>query len=192
MKKILFLLLLLITFTANAQIKFISKAFDFEINFPAGWTEGSAESFPDKELSGKEQYALLQKEKYIYINDFYDLKASLNNSDLIPKVQFSAIYKREKTFEAFKKEAIRGTKLLKLEDLHFILEPSEIMIGDIKGIYFKFHYLFEVRGKKLRGRNTTYAVPYRDYLIWISMVDGFEQDRTAFFDEIIKSFKVHR
>ena len=47
-----------------------------------------------------------------------------------------------------------------------------------------------INGKEMNIRNHTYAIPYQNYLLHISLVDGPSEDCTAIFENLIKTIKI--
>lgn len=191
MKKILALLLLLTAVTALAQKKYENKAFKFSIQFPENWIENNSNGIPaDKILSEKEINEMFLKDKSIYLTYFqkFNIFSSIN-----PKVQFNIVHKKEKSYADFKKKCIESTKELKqfLDNFEFIDKPEEIVLSNIKSIYFSMKYTMEIEGRVVKVRNKTYAIPLsQNYLLRVSMVDLEERnDCSQEFDNLIQTFK---
>lgn len=191
MSKLLLTFLLFFATIAQAQRNYYNNAFGISITIPEGWLEAN---YPDTTfkltLTDKERTELLERED-VYLTSFFERRAMVKGG-LIPKVQMNCIIKPESSFEEFKSKFIESTEHLvkQLENVKFIQKTEEITVSGIKSMHFVIEYSWEVAGTKMRTRNHTYAIPYKNYMFHISLTDGNSADCSAIFDELVKTVKV--
>ena len=141
-------------------------------------------------LTEAERTEKLEKEKSVYIVSYS--KRSLLSLLRVPgpKIQINAVYKPENNFEDFKQ--VSSAERLKdhLDNFKFVSEPAEITVSGRKGIYFIIQYTMRADGKDIAMRSHTYGIPYKDYLLHISMVDMPKQDCSKEFGNIIRSLVI--
>lgn len=193
MKQLYFIFLLCIGPIATAQTLYKNVSFNFEVQIPSGWSKESiGDSKGGKKLTEAERTRKLKDEKSVYLVSYS--KRSILSMLRVPgpKIQINAVYKPQNDFNSFKKEAIRSAEQLKehLDNFEFVSEPTEITVGGIKGIWFVTQYTMPIDGKNIAIRCRTYGIPYKDYLLHISMVDMPKQDCSEEFDSIISSLVI--
>ena len=101
---------------------------------------------------------------------------------------------RPLTFEEFKPAIVHAlTTQLKVFDQHeFVVEPTEITVGNVKGVYAVSTYLLGTQaGQKYRIRSKSYAIPYRNYYFKLNIVDDADgPDHSLEYDDLIESIKI--
>lgn len=193
MKQLYLIALLSIGSVVTAQTLYKNLTYDFSVEIPSGWSKESVgNSKAQKKLTEAERTKKLQHEKSVYLVS-YSKRSVLSLLRVPePKIQINAVYKPQNDFAAFKKEAVRSAGLLKehLDNFEFVSEPAELTISGIKGIWFAAQYTMRIDGKNIAVRCRTYGIPYKDYVLHISMVDMPRQDCSEEFDSIIRSLAV--
>lgn len=192
MKLIFTSVIILIFNMATAQTTYHNKAFGILAIMPQGWFKGSnSDTTKNLELTDQLRTNMLIEKGSVYLTDYFNGIAS-SKGGLTPKIQINTVLKTEKTFAEFKKETIRSAELLKkdLDNFQYLQRPAEINISGIKSLYFIIKYDMVVMGKKMHIRNHTYAIPYKNYLFHISLVDGETENCTEAFEKFIKTIKI--
>ncbi len=98
------------------------------------------------------------------------------------------------TFRAFKPAAEAALRAIAKEfsEQKYIVEPSEIQVGDIASVYHISEFSIKMQsGAKHRVRSRTYIIPRGTYFFQISFVDEpGVNDFSAEFDRLVNSIKI--
>lgn len=194
MRKILALILLLITGTAFAQKKYENKTFGFYIEVPQTWWEDNRNGFPrDAQLSDVEKAKILADSRSVFLTLFYDRETIKEGGNYTPKMQFNVAGNYEKGYDVLLKSTIANAEKLKTfqPDFKMVKAPGEITVSGIKSVYYIATYSMMVNGKNTIIRTHTYIIPYKNYIFHLNFTD--EQggtDRSKEFEEAIKSIKI--
>ena len=98
------------------------------------------------------------------------------------------------TFRAFKPAAEAALRQIAKEfsEQKYIVEPSEIRIGDVASVYHISEFSITTQsGAKHRVRSRTYMIPRDTYFFQVSFVDEpAVNDLSAEFERLVKSIKI--
>lgn len=172
--------------------------FGFSMAEPKNWIAASSEDLKENlgnfEIDEKKLAQMLKTaNKAILITAFYKYNPE-EKEGLIPKIQVDALPNNTKNFDHFKASITKSAENLKqhFADLEFIRPPEEIEISGVKSIFQIIKFSVKMTdGTVLKVRSRVYAIPYKSYFFQVNMVDGqFEEDNSAFFDELVKTIKI--
>lgn len=181
--------MLLILYNASAQTKYTNNAFGISAIMPEGWEVGDyPDTTKDLKLNDAERTKMLKDKGSVYLTNYHKLYNPFRG----PKIQIDAIFKPEKTYEEFKKEAIISADKLKnhFKNFEYLQKPLEVTVGGIKSIHFIIKHDMMVAGIEMKVRNHIYGVPYKNYLFMISLTDIESDDCATVFDEFVKTINI--
>jgi len=196
-KKILLFLIGFSINIASAQKIFENKQYGFSIEEPHNWviaTNDEVVKNLKKEVEDNLSEFLKSNKASISVVNFYKYKTN-EHPGLIPTIKVLLCQNPSKYPTDFKAMISRSSKSFEkiFPDFEYIKAPSEILISNIKSVYFIAKYSMKTRNGIIKVRSRTYAVPYGKFFYQINFIDGqLEDDCSAEFDELVKTIKIEK
>lgn len=200
MKKLIFMLMAVVSISATAQMRYDNKTFKFSMLEPQSWIWANSDDLKlnlDKlEIDEDDLAKIVSDHKgSVLLQSFFKYDPQ-THPGIIPAIQINVRERNNPDFDLFKEQIVKSSRNLQrvYTDYTFVEDVTETKISGIKSLYFISKFTMKTdSGSELRVRSRIYVIPMKDYYFQINMTDGLlSEDCSKEFDKLIKSIKVKR
>ena len=200
MKKLLFILLAVVSVSATAQMRYENKTFKFSMLEPQDWIWANSDDLKqnlDKlEIDEDDLAKIVSDHKgSVLLQSFFKYDPQ-THPGIIPAIQINVRERNNADFDLFKEQIVKSSRNLQrvYTDYTFDQDVTETKISGIKSLYFISKFTMKTdNGSEIRVRSRIYVIPMKDYYFQINMTDGvLSEDCSAEFEKLIKSIKIKK